>query len=193
MVCRGLKIDPLTMGTSGSIGAFPYVYHAFCAQTDGFDRYIHSFFAVSAPFLGSSKACRSTLSGEDMGLAAFLSHGEILTLSRNFGSAPWLMPTNELAQPNPFFTVYFRNECTVTIEVASIELSEPIEEAWLQVEYRRSKKGKATTRTVRTKLVSGDPESGGEILHFDQRFQFISSKPLGQPMDDNVTFTLRGE
>ena len=52
-----------------------------------------------------------------MGLGAFLTHGEVLTMSRNFGSAPWLMPTNDLAEAKPYRTIYFRKECTVTVAV----------------------------------------------------------------------------
>ena len=160
------------------------------------DRYVHSFFAVAGPFLGSSKACRSTLSGEDMGLGAFLSHGEILTMSRNFGSAPWLMPTNDLAEAKPYHTIYFRKECTVTVAVLSVELTEAlgaaaVEEAWVQVEYKKTKKGKTQTRTTRTKLVSA--ERGGVKLVFKQRFQFVAGKSLGQRGDDSMTFTLRGK
>ena len=156
-------------------------------------RYIHSFFAVAAPFLGAGSACRGVVSGEDMGLSAFLTRGEVLTMSRNFGSAPWLLPTNQLAQPNPYHTLYFRNQCVVTINVDHFELAEPIEEAWMQVEYKKTHKGKTITKNVRTKLVTSHPNTGGYVLVFEQRFQFIASKPLGQPMDDAITFTLRGK
>ena len=57
------------------------------------NRHVHGLFAISGPFLGAPKSFRSTLMGEDMGLGAFLSASDTLTLCRSMGSAPWLMPS----------------------------------------------------------------------------------------------------
>jgi hypothetical protein len=154
------------------------------------DRYVHAFFAVGGPFLGSSQAYRGSLTGIDMGLGTFLNHSEVLTLSRNYGSSPWLMPTNALAAPVPVNVVNLRNECTVTVEIVHVTASSHIEDGWMQLKYQNKK----TNHRVQahTALVSS-VDGKGKTLRFGQRFQFVSEKPLGQPSEDTIKFVLRGK
>jgi hypothetical protein len=52
---------------------------------------------VAAPFLGAPKSLRSCISGDRVGLEAFLSHRDGLTLSRSLGSPGCLLPRGSSA------------------------------------------------------------------------------------------------
>lgn len=56
------------------------------------DKYIHTYMPVGGPHLGAPKALRSVMSGDKMGLEAFLSDEEALTFGRSLGSGLWLFP-----------------------------------------------------------------------------------------------------
>ena len=58
-------------------------------------RNIHAFLAMGPPFLGSSKAVRTVLTGDTMGLEVFLTEKEALFLVRKAASLPWLFPVLE--------------------------------------------------------------------------------------------------
>ena len=67
----------------------------FCLAQKGqewIDQYIHTYIPVGAPHLGAPKALRSLITGDKMGLDAFLSDSEGLILGRSFGSGAWLLP-----------------------------------------------------------------------------------------------------
>jgi len=55
--------------------------------------YIYSWVAVGPLFLGAPKSVRATVSGERMGLDAFLYPEEGVLLSRAVGSSPWMFPS----------------------------------------------------------------------------------------------------
>ena len=155
-------------------------------------RYVHSFFAVAGPFLGSCAAFRTALTGRDIGLGAFLTHDEHLLLNRNYGSTPWLMPTNALAHSMPVNVVNVRKMCTVTIEIVNVKIvgEACVEEGWVRVEYTNApRKRRATTRT---KLVSPVDEDG-RVLEFGQRFQFVTPDSLREPTGDTIRISLRGK
>eukprot|EP01048_Picozoa_sp_COSAG05_P002271 COSAG05_NODE_89_length_20177_cov_197.003586_5_plen_1527_part_00 len=155
-------------------------------------RYVHSFFAVACPFLGSSAAFRTALTGRDIGLGAFLTHDESLTLNRNYGSTPWLMPTNALANSRPVSVVNMRKMCTVTIEIVRVKLlrNSSVHEGWVHVEYTNSNSKRRTT--TRTKLVS-PVDDDGRILEFDQKYQFVTPDSLREPSADAIKISLRGK
>jgi len=56
------------------------------------DKNIYAYVPVGAPHLGAGKSFRSLLTGDKMGLEAFLSDDEGLALNRSIGSVPWLFP-----------------------------------------------------------------------------------------------------
>lgn len=56
------------------------------------DKYVESFIAVGAPWLGSFKTVRSTVVGEKFGLDLFLSDEEGMKICRSTGSMAWLFP-----------------------------------------------------------------------------------------------------
>jgi hypothetical protein len=52
---------------------------------DWIDKYVHTFYAVGAPFLGATKLLRALVSGERLGLDYFLSTSEALKFARTLG------------------------------------------------------------------------------------------------------------
>jgi hypothetical protein len=61
-------------------------------QQKWIDTHIHAFLAMGPPFLGSSKAIRTVLCGDGMGLEMFLTKDESLYMARASASLPWLFP-----------------------------------------------------------------------------------------------------
>lgn len=71
-----------------------YIIHRFPKGQEWLDRYVHTFFAVGAPWLGAPKSIRGLVCGDKMGLDAFMSMQEARMLSRSWASAPWLFPAS---------------------------------------------------------------------------------------------------
>lgn len=55
-------------------------------------KYVHTYIAIGPLFLGAPKSIRATISGERMGLDAFLYPEEGVRMTRNVGSSPWMYP-----------------------------------------------------------------------------------------------------
>jgi hypothetical protein len=53
---------------------------------DWIDKYVHTFYAVGAPFLGATKILRAVVSGERFGLDFFLSTSEAIKFARTVGT-----------------------------------------------------------------------------------------------------------
>jgi hypothetical protein len=69
----------------------------FAKRTKGqawINAHIHTYMPVGAPHLGAPKALRSIITGDKMGLEAFLSQQDALIFGRSLGSGPWLLPRN---------------------------------------------------------------------------------------------------
>jgi len=67
----------------------------FCERHFGrawISEHIHTWVAVGPLFLGAPKSVRATISGERMGLEAFLFEDEGVLLSRGCGSSAWMFP-----------------------------------------------------------------------------------------------------
>mmetsp|Transcript_19419 Transcript_19419/g.54554 ORF Transcript_19419/g.54554 Transcript_19419/m.54554 type:complete len:1295 (+) Transcript_19419:74-3958(+) len=64
------------------------------------DENIHAFMAMGPPFLGATKSVRAVISGDCLGLEAFLTEEEGLQMSRGSGSLPWLFPILEQQLPD---------------------------------------------------------------------------------------------
>lgn len=64
------------------------------------DENIHAFFALGPPFLGATKTVRAVVSGDCMGLEAFLTNEEGRTMARGSASLPWLFPIQENLFPD---------------------------------------------------------------------------------------------
>mmetsp|Transcript_15733 Transcript_15733/g.37817 ORF Transcript_15733/g.37817 Transcript_15733/m.37817 type:complete len:802 (+) Transcript_15733:300-2705(+) len=85
-------------------------------------KYIHTYMPVGAPHLGAPFALRGIVSGDKMGLDAFLNEHEALAMSRSLGSVPWLIPS--LVPPYAPANVIVRREgafevcvnCTVNVK-----------------------------------------------------------------------------
>jgi Lecithin:cholesterol acyltransferase len=85
------------------------------------DKRIHTYMPVGAPHLGAPTAIRSPVSGEKMGLEAFLSDEEALIFGRSLGSAPWLFPsklpssapTNAIIKKEGALTIQLQNSINV--------------------------------------------------------------------------------
>jgi len=84
--------------------------------------YVHTFMPVGAPHIGAPKSIRSLVTGDKMGLDAFLKDEEGLAIARSFGSGPWLMPCKlpkECAPPN----VWLRKDGLLHIEIMPTDFS----------------------------------------------------------------------
>jgi len=80
-------------------------------------KYVHTYMPVGAPHLGAPKAMRGSITGDKMGLEAFLNDHQALAMGRSFGSAPWLIPA-VLPSFAPS-TVYVRREGAFEICIKS--------------------------------------------------------------------------
>lgn len=90
------------------------------------DKHIHTYMPVGGPHLGAPKAIRSAISGDKMGLEAFLKDEEALVFGRSLGSGPWLMPT---ALPSgACSTAFVRQQGSLRMEVVgSISVAKLLE------------------------------------------------------------------
>jgi hypothetical protein len=78
------------------------------------NKYIHTYMPVGAPHLGAPTAVRSPVSGEKMGLEAFLTNEEALIFGRSLGSGPWLFPS--LLPPSATTSAIVKKQGMLTIE-----------------------------------------------------------------------------
>ena len=81
------------------------------------NKYVHTYMPVGAPHLGAPKAMRGSITGDKMGLEAFLNDHQALAMGRSFGSTPWLIPS-VLPSFAPS-TVYCRREGAFEIHIKS--------------------------------------------------------------------------
>eukprot|EP01094_Clydonella_sp_ATCC50884_P026463 TRINITY_DN7262_c0_g1_i1.p1 TRINITY_DN7262_c0_g1~~TRINITY_DN7262_c0_g1_i1.p1 ORF type:complete len:1217 (-),score=447.96 TRINITY_DN7262_c0_g1_i1:241-3612(-) len=72
-------------------------------------KYVHTYIAIGPLFLGAPKSIRATISGERMGLDAFLYPEEGVRMTRNVGSSPWMYPSKLQSYGLRSFT-FIRNE-----------------------------------------------------------------------------------
>lgn len=79
------------------------------------DQYIHTYMPVGGTHLGAPKALRSTVSGEKMGLDAFLSDSEALVFGRSLGSGICLIP-KRLPVDAPS-VVYIRSQGVIEVTI----------------------------------------------------------------------------
>lgn len=132
------------------------------------NKYVHTYMPVGAPHLGAPKAMRGSITGDKMGLEAFLKDHQALAMGRTFGSTPWLIPS-----VLPGFapsTVYCRREGAFEIHIKStinvgpllddrIELPEKLE---LMLRY-----GKKILKTNFSQIVDNE-------VTFEGRFTFAT-------------------
>ncbi|XP_057965162.1 phospholipid--sterol O-acyltransferase [Malania oleifera] len=69
------------------------------------DEHIHAYFAVGAPFLGSTEAVTATFSGRTFGLP--LSEGTARLMFNSFGSSLWMMPFSKNCRSNNMYWKHF--------------------------------------------------------------------------------------
>merc|ERR1719399_1461691 len=62
------------------------------AGREWIDKHVELFFMLGGPLLGATKPVRGVISGDKMGLEAFLNDDQALSLCRGMGSLPWLFP-----------------------------------------------------------------------------------------------------
>jgi hypothetical protein len=79
------------------------------------DRFIHTYMPVGGAHLGAPKALRSTVTGERMGLDAFLSDSEALIFGRSLGSGIGLIPKELLCEAPP--VVYMRGDGAIEVKI----------------------------------------------------------------------------
>jgi hypothetical protein len=101
----------------------------FCLANKGqewIDQHIHTYLPVGAPHLGAPKALRSLITGDKMGLEAFLSDSEALILGRSFGSGAWLLPQQlpDGVPPNAYVAPHGTLEITFQSTLDTAELTE---------------------------------------------------------------------
>lgn len=81
------------------------------------DKHVELFFMLGGPLLGSPKTLRGMISGDKMGLEAFLNDEQALKLCRGIGSIPWLFPGG----PRAFLRA--------SNEIATRDSKEPLDES----------------------------------------------------------------
>jgi hypothetical protein len=74
------------------------------------DDNIHTFVAVGAPFLGSSKSVRALVSGDRLGLELLLTSREAKAFGRSLGSVPSLLPISRYYDEHNIGVVHARIE-----------------------------------------------------------------------------------
>mmetsp|Transcript_892 Transcript_892/g.2702 ORF Transcript_892/g.2702 Transcript_892/m.2702 type:complete len:820 (-) Transcript_892:1763-4222(-) len=141
-------------------------------------KHVFSFLPVGAPFLGAPISTRSTISGDFMGLEAFLNWQEALVFGRNMGSPPFLFPmAKQLAGtslPAHFFT---RQQSRLMVRLRGLTF--PKDGTALKpgrMMYVTLKLGK--TRLRSRKMRVEDPQWDGPNPH---GFQFAVA--LTEPLD----------
>jgi len=82
-----------------SMGNKLFHYFLYCkrSQPGGqqwIDKYIHTFYAVGAPWLGAPKGLCAVVAGVETGIEAFVTHPHKLQFSRSLGSSPALFPVS---------------------------------------------------------------------------------------------------
>ncbi|GKY96096.1 hypothetical protein MPSEU_000569800 [Mayamaea pseudoterrestris] len=156
----------------------------FCLHHRGqawIDRYIHTYMPVGAPHLGAPKALRAMVSGDKMGLDAFLSDEEGLVLGRSFGSGAWLFPghlpagapANAFLRPMGILQLKVSPiDCQVLLQAREGDLSSSRFRLTIEVTINETKKKKVLSAAF-TML-----PSRGLLLEFPDSFQF--AVPLGE-------------
>uniref|UniRef100_A0A061RJR3 Lecithin:cholesterol acyltransferase n=1 Tax=Tetraselmis sp. GSL018 TaxID=582737 RepID=A0A061RJR3_9CHLO len=85
-------------------------------------KHVHTFLAVGAPFLGAPMSVRSTISGDYMGLEAFLNSQEALLFGRRMGSPPFLYPDDaQLALRGLTAHFYLRRQGRLLVRVTGMD------------------------------------------------------------------------
>lgn len=90
----------------------------FCKRVRGqawLNQFVHTYMPVGGAHLGAPKAVRSIVSGEKMGLDAFLSDSEALIFGRSLGSGIGLIP-KELPTEAPS-VVYLRGDGAIEVKI----------------------------------------------------------------------------
>ena len=87
---RGVILVPHSMGvrTAQYFLAHAESHHG----REWIDKHVHLLMPLGGPFLGAPKSVRGLLSGERLGLEAFLSEDDGLALARHIGATPFLFP-----------------------------------------------------------------------------------------------------
>lgn len=149
------------------------------------DRYIHTYMPVGAPHLGAPKALRAMISGDKMGLDAFLKDEEGLVLGRSFGSGAWLLPSPTTLPKSAIPSAFKRQEGILQVTIAR-----PIDCASF-LDARKADPSSAKFRLVvvldNKKILTSEyttfPEKGSRLLTFSESFRFAlpgTAKPVGQ-------------
>ena len=92
------------------------------------DKHIHTYMPVGAPHLGVPKELRAMISGDKMGLDAFLSDEEGLAMRRSLGSGPWLLPRALPLSEDAMPSAFIRREGTLEVKVLPIDCSSLLKE-----------------------------------------------------------------
>eukprot|EP01114_Cavostelium_apophysatum_P015964 TRINITY_DN4462_c0_g1_i4.p1 TRINITY_DN4462_c0_g1~~TRINITY_DN4462_c0_g1_i4.p1 ORF type:complete len:1068 (-),score=202.61 TRINITY_DN4462_c0_g1_i4:276-3479(-) len=87
------------------------------------DDHIHTLFSVAAPWLGASRMVRAIITGESMGLEAFLSQANAVAFSRSLGSMSMIFPINTnlyFNDPEHEAVIYFKEDESVGFKKSHI-------------------------------------------------------------------------
>ena len=80
-------------------------------------KYVHTYMPIGGPHGGAPKALRGAVTGDRMGLEAFLTVNQGLAFGRSFGSTAWLIPSCIPEQAPLSTCVYLRKEAAFEIRV----------------------------------------------------------------------------
>lgn len=164
------------------------------------DRHVHTYLPVGAPHLGAPKALRSTISGDKMGLDAFLSDEEALALGRTFGSGPWLLPrdlpdgvpASSYVLPHGVLQVSFPHAVNANPLVGQRDgLSRP-SRYQMQVVARKlgDQQQKQQRRVVKTPFYKVSDDLGPDVVTFTDKISFATQP---KPAPDAVLYFLLQE
>jgi Lecithin:cholesterol acyltransferase len=154
------------------------------------DKYIHTYMPVGGPHLGAPKALRSVISGDKMGLDAFLSDEEALVFGRSLGSGPWLIPkelpagvpASAYILPHGALQISFTQACDANPLVNNREDLQRPRKYQLQVVGRGLQGNINERRTVLTPFQKVSSDHGPDVVSFTK--DHVSFGTLPNPIPE---------
>eukprot|EP00529_Nitzschia_sp_RCC80_P014051 CAMPEP_0113478794 /NCGR_PEP_ID=MMETSP0014_2-20120614/20950_1 /TAXON_ID=2857 /ORGANISM="Nitzschia sp." /LENGTH=746 /DNA_ID=CAMNT_0000372017 /DNA_START=517 /DNA_END=2757 /DNA_ORIENTATION=- /assembly_acc=CAM_ASM_000159 len=152
------------------------------------DTYVHTYMPVGAPHLGAPKALRSVISGDKMGLDAFLKDEEAIVLGRSLGSGPWLIPkglpsgvpASAYILPHGVLQVTFTHSCDANALVNKRESLQRPTKYSLHVVGRGLHGNIQERRVVKTPFHKVSSDIGPDVVDFTT--EHVSFGTLTQPV-----------
>jgi hypothetical protein len=147
------------------------------------DKYVHTFYAVGAPFLGATKILRAVVSGERFGLDFFLSTSEAIKFARTVGSFPSMLPIGLKKYFDPKAFCYVRKDDSRVLTKARDK------------QDKAAQKAEISIKTKSEEWISYDNETILELSGAQKQLEVFKKQYLTDPLfggseDPNMAFIL---